>query len=54
MSVNLSSTRPTVGLTLGGVDAEAVGSQPQEVVCVINELAADVLAFRGQAVTGSS
>jgi len=43
-----------VGLTLGGVDAEAVGSQTQEVVGVVDELTADILAFRGQAVTGSS
>ena len=43
-----------MGLTLGGVDAEAVGSQAQEIVGVVNELSADVVTFRGQAVAGSS
>jgi len=36
------------GNVFGSVDAEAVGSQTQEIVGKIDELAADVLAFRGQ------
>ena len=50
-SVDSSSSEPIVGLTLGSVDAETISSQTQEVVGVIDELAADVLAFCGQAVT---
>ena len=50
----MSTTGPTMGLTLGCVDTEAVGSQTQEVIGVVNELAADVVGSRGQAAIGSS
>ena len=51
-SINLRSTgQRAMRLTLGSIDAETVGSQTQEFVGVIDELAADVVAFCSQAVT---
>jgi hypothetical protein len=40
------------GPTLGSVETEAVSAETQEIVRMVNELAADVLGFCGQAVVG--
>lgn len=52
--INPSSTEPIVRLTLGSIETEAVGSQREEIVGMISELAADVVGFRGQAAMGLS
>lgn len=47
---NFKGANSNVWLTLGSVDAEAIDSQTQKFIGVINKLAADVVAFCSQAV----
>lgn len=54
MSINVSLSGLTVGLTLGSVNADAVDSKTQEIVGVANELPADVIGLCGQAVMHDS